>query len=187
MGIVEPSSEACFESYVNHVCHTKMAYWCSLCCYFCLVAQLCPTLCDHVDYSPPGSSVHGMDSPGKNTGVGCRFLLPWMLISHFWNGRYKSVPSICYKWLWDQTRAWWSIMKSCWNARMEWGESQKRRCLSSPKWRCFFKSVTANLSTCLSPQMSVPCLFLWVLWLSETSSSCHSPSNSFFSKHRVQK
>ena len=25
-----------------------------------LVAQLCPTLCDPMDYSPPGSSVHGM-------------------------------------------------------------------------------------------------------------------------------
>ena len=29
------------------------------------------TLCDAVDCSPPGSSVHG-DSPGKNTGVGCK-------------------------------------------------------------------------------------------------------------------
>ena len=36
----------------------------------CLVAQLCPTLCDLMDCSLPGSSVHG-DSPGKNTGVGC--------------------------------------------------------------------------------------------------------------------
>ena len=27
-----------------------------------------------MDYSPPGSSVHG-DSPGKDTGVGCHFLL----------------------------------------------------------------------------------------------------------------
>ena len=25
-----------------------------------LVAQSCLTLCDHVDYSPPGSSVHGI-------------------------------------------------------------------------------------------------------------------------------
>ena len=25
-----------------------------------LVAQLCPTLCDHMDCSPPGSSVHGI-------------------------------------------------------------------------------------------------------------------------------
>ena len=40
----------------------------------CLVAQSCPTLCDPRDCSLPGSSVHG-DSPGKNTGVGCRALL----------------------------------------------------------------------------------------------------------------
>ena len=26
----------------------------------CLVAQLCPTLCDSLDCSPPGSSVHGI-------------------------------------------------------------------------------------------------------------------------------
>ena len=32
----------------------------------CLVARSCPTLCDPMDWSPPGSSVHG-DSPGKNT------------------------------------------------------------------------------------------------------------------------
>ena len=40
----------------------------------CLVAQSCPTLCDPVDCSPPGSSVHG-DSQGKDTGVGCHALL----------------------------------------------------------------------------------------------------------------
>ena len=39
-----------------------------------LVAQSCLTLCDPMDYSPPGFSVHG-DSPGKNTGVGCHALL----------------------------------------------------------------------------------------------------------------
>ena len=31
-------------------------------------------LCDPMDCSPPGSSVHG-DSPGKNTGVGCHAFL----------------------------------------------------------------------------------------------------------------
>ena len=41
----------------------------------CLVAQSCSTLCDPMDYSPPGSSVHG-DSPGKNTGVSCHALPP---------------------------------------------------------------------------------------------------------------
>ena len=39
----------------------------------CLVAQSCPTLCDPINYSPLGSSVHG-DSPGKNTGVGSHSL-----------------------------------------------------------------------------------------------------------------
>ena len=39
-----------------------------------LVAQSCPTLCDIMGYSLPGSSVQG-DSSGKNTGVGCHFLL----------------------------------------------------------------------------------------------------------------
>ena len=34
---------------------------------------LSPSLCDLMDSSPPGSSVHG-DSPGKNTGVGCHSL-----------------------------------------------------------------------------------------------------------------
>ena len=38
------------------------------------VARLCLTLCDPVDCSLPGSSVHG-DFPDKNTEVGCRFLL----------------------------------------------------------------------------------------------------------------
>ena len=42
--------------------------------YKVLVTQSCLTLCDPMDCSPPGSSVHG-DSPGKNTGVGCHFLL----------------------------------------------------------------------------------------------------------------
>ena len=36
--------------------------------------QSCPTLCDPMDCSPPGSSIHGI-FPGKNSGVGCHFLL----------------------------------------------------------------------------------------------------------------
>ena len=40
----------------------------------CLVAQSCLTLCNRIDCSLPGFSVHG-DSPGKNTEVGCHALL----------------------------------------------------------------------------------------------------------------
>ena len=44
-------------------------------CRYCVQSlQSCLTLCDPMDYSPPGSSVHG-DSSGKNTGEGCRALL----------------------------------------------------------------------------------------------------------------
>ena len=58
----------------------------------CLVTQSCLILCNLIDCSPPGSSVHG-DSPGKNTGVGC---LPysressqpraWIQVSHIAGG-----------------------------------------------------------------------------------------------------
>ena len=44
------------------------------CCCHRLVAQLYPILCDPMDCSLPGSSVHGK-SPGKNAGVSCHFLL----------------------------------------------------------------------------------------------------------------
>ena len=44
------------------------------CCCCCLGAQLCPTLCDSLGCTPPGSSVQG-DFSGKNTRVGCHFLL----------------------------------------------------------------------------------------------------------------
>ena len=49
----------------------------SVCVYMYIYAQFsqsCPTLCDPIDCSLPGSSLHG-DSPGRNTGVGCHALL----------------------------------------------------------------------------------------------------------------
>ena len=40
-----------FKHRVNHVC---------VCVYVLLVAQSCSTLCDPMDCSPPGSTVHGI-------------------------------------------------------------------------------------------------------------------------------
>ena len=45
-----------------------------VCAVLRLVTQSNRTLCDPMDYSPAGSSVHG-NSPGKNTWVGCHALL----------------------------------------------------------------------------------------------------------------
>ena len=41
--------------------------------------QLCLILCNPIDGSPPGSP-NPWDSPGKNTGVGCHFLLQCMTV-----------------------------------------------------------------------------------------------------------
>ena len=41
----------------------------NICAVLCLVTQSCQTLCNPMDCSPPGSSVHG-DSLGKNIGGG---------------------------------------------------------------------------------------------------------------------
>ena len=42
--------------------------------FMCVCHQSCLTLCDPVDCSPPGSTLHG-DSSGKDIGVGCHALL----------------------------------------------------------------------------------------------------------------
>ena len=60
-----------------------------------MLIQFCPTLCDLVNYRPPGSSVHG-DYPSKNTGEGCHTLLQGIFptqglnpgLLHFWQILY---------------------------------------------------------------------------------------------------
>ena len=51
--------------------------------------QSCPTLCDPIDGSPPGSP-NPWDSPGKNTGVGCHCLLQCMKVE-----RESEVAQLC--------------------------------------------------------------------------------------------
>ena len=54
-----------------------------ICC-CCLVTNSCLTICDPIDCSQPGSSVHGI-FPGKNTGVGYHFLLQRIFPTQGWN------------------------------------------------------------------------------------------------------
>ena len=56
-----------------------------VCTYACMHAkslQLCPTLCDYGQQ--PTRLLCPQDSLGKNTGVGCRFLLQYIHI-HIYN------------------------------------------------------------------------------------------------------
>ena len=67
-----------------HFIETKKTRWCpevgeaqgdGICV---LSVTQCLTLCDPMDYSLSGSSVHGI-FPGRNTRVGCHFLLQGIL------------------------------------------------------------------------------------------------------------
>ena len=60
-----------------------------------LVAQSCLTLCNPMNHSPPGSSVHGA-SPGKNAGVGCHALLQGILPTHRLNSSLPHCRQILY-------------------------------------------------------------------------------------------
>ena len=51
-----------------------------------IVTQLCPTLCNLMDYNLPGYSVHG-----KNTGVDCHTLTVYVLDCLFKNVRLVSL------------------------------------------------------------------------------------------------
>ena len=68
----------------------RALHWC------CLIAQLCPTLCNPMDCSPPGSPVHG-DSPGKNTGVDCHSLLQRIFLTQGYNPGLLHCRQILYR------------------------------------------------------------------------------------------
>ena len=53
-------------------------------CVLFFVTQWCLTLCNPMDCSLPGSSIHE-DSPVKNTGVGCHALLQGIFRTQGWN------------------------------------------------------------------------------------------------------
>ena len=61
----------------------------------CLVAQLCPTLCDVMDCGLSGSSVHG-DPPGKNNEVSCHALLQGIFITQGSNPGLRHCRQIIY-------------------------------------------------------------------------------------------
>ena len=63
----------------------------------CSVAQSCLILCDPMDGSPLGSPGHD-DSPDKNTGVSCHFLLQGIFPTHGSNPGIPHCRQILYCW-----------------------------------------------------------------------------------------
>ena len=65
--------------------HTDVIYRAAyVCMCVCVPAQSCLTLCDPVGCSPTKLRCP-CNSPGKNTGVGCHFLLQWIFPTQGWN------------------------------------------------------------------------------------------------------
>ena len=63
-----------FHTVVSNNTKTYLVYFAKFLNMLCCAKLLsCVRLCDPMDCSPPGSSVHE-DSPGKNIGVGCHDL-----------------------------------------------------------------------------------------------------------------
>ena len=76
--VLDQDSAKCYTS-ISHQVRTdilnpQLSSTTISCVLLCSVTQLCLTLCNPMDCSLPGSSVHG-DSPGKNNGVGCHAFL----------------------------------------------------------------------------------------------------------------
>ena len=80
-----PRPQACLNSVSTQKCswasrrdrHTDRSLW------FAAAAKLlqsCLTLCDPIDGRQPTRLPRPWDSPGKNTGVGCHFLLQCMKV-----------------------------------------------------------------------------------------------------------
>ena len=64
------------------------------CAVLCLVAQSCLAVCDPMDYSQPGSSVH-RDSLGKNTGLGRHALLVVLAAAAAAAKSLQLCPTLC--------------------------------------------------------------------------------------------
>ena len=73
----------------------------------------CPALCNPMDCSPPSSSVHRL--PGKNTGMGCHFLLQGIFPTRDWT--QVSCISCIGKWIlylcttWEAPTHWFKLKK----------------------------------------------------------------------------
>ena len=66
---------ACLTKTEDPACHTK-----TLMCLPARLLQLCPTLCNTMDYIP-ARLLCPQNSPGKNTGMDCHALLQRILLS----------------------------------------------------------------------------------------------------------
>ena len=146
-----------------------------LCAMLCLVTQSCPTLCNPMDCSPSGSSVHG-DSLAKNTRVGCHSLLQGTFPTQGLN------PGLLH---WRQILYWLSHQGS--PRILEWVAYPLSRGPSWPrKWTGVSWIAGGFFSSWATREASVFSLYLHLFWKATRPSiiwefyhlHCHQKSSS---------
>ena len=73
----------------------KNCFWFMIPLLCAVLSHLVMSLCNPMDCSPPGFSVHG-DSPGKYTGVGFHVLLQWIFPTQGSNPGLRHCRKILY-------------------------------------------------------------------------------------------
>ena len=88
------SKPCCKQMFCHLDCSVPFTEHRQSCC--CPVTKSCPTLGNPTDCNPPGS--HPWDLPGKNTGVGCHFLLQGIFPTQWSNLHLLLGKWILYYW-----------------------------------------------------------------------------------------
>ena len=149
---------------------------------FVLVAQSCPTLCDSVACSPPGSSAHGI-FPGKNTGVGCHFLLQGIFLMQGLNPHHLhwQADSLLLNHVFSQRISWIKELRRGTKATGQNNNSlvskqSQGSLVPSPGLEIIFWAISCELSCrCWNPHL-VEKLITW--WPDSSQGiSCHNSEN----------
>ena len=85
-----------------HALHWQRTHLSQCCCWCCLAAKSCPTLCDHMDYSPKDSSVHAISQAR---------ILEWVAIS-FSRGSFRPRDQTCVSCIDRQLSYHWATWES---------------------------------------------------------------------------
>ena len=85
-----------------HTLHWQRTHLSQCCCWCCLAAESCPTLCDHMDYSPKDSSAHAISQVR---------ILEWIAIS-FSRGSFQPRDQTCVSCIDRQIPYQWATWES---------------------------------------------------------------------------
>ena len=141
---------------------------------FCLVANSCPTPCDFMDSSPPGSCVHGTPSPmdpgikPKSPVLVGRFFTAKPpgnpLYTSTWASKNKTTMKKIYT---KETKLIWPnwffvsfsnilLFPTRSEVRVEWKPAFVLSCSSLPSWKLILASGSQTCQTCESKRTEIP-------------------------------